>query len=223
MTALVFEDRWEAGRLLAEAVARRRFDDPVVLALPRGGVPVAIEVAKRIGAPLDLVLVRKIGAPMQPELAAGAIVDGASPEIVLNHDIVAETGATGAYIREEAARQLAVIETRRKAWLEGRPRVPVAGRTAIVVDDGIATGATVRAALHALRRQRPKWLVVATPVAPPDTVAALEREADEVLTLLRPARFRAIGYFYRDFTQLGDAQVAAMLAAYPDTLKGAPA
>lgn len=211
MRHVLFDDRADAGRQLAAAVARRRFADPVVLALPRGGVPVAAEVAAKLEAPLDLVLVRKIGAPAQPELAIGAVVDGGSPEIVTNDEIIRETGASGAYIREEAARQLEIIEARRTLWVERRPRVSVAGKTAIVVDDGIATGATVRAALHALRRQGPKRLVVATPVAPPDTVAALAAEADEFICLETPEPFGAIGYFYDDFAQVADEEVAAIL------------
>ena len=209
-----FENRTEAGRLLANALARRKFADPVVLALPRGGIPVAVEVARGLGAPLDLVLVRKIGCPMQPELAAGAVVDGDCPEIVRNEAIIRETGTSDAYIEEEAKRQLSVIEARRKLWIEGRPLVPVAGKTVIVVDDGIATGATVRAALHALRRQNPKRLVVATAVAPPDTVELLQSEADEVIALETPEPFGAIGYFYRDFSQVDDGEVASMLNAY---------
>ncbi len=211
MKQRIFEDRREAGRLLAKAVVRRNFLRPVVLALPRGGVPVAVEVATRLDAPLDLVLVRKIGSPMQPELAVGAVVDGGSPEIVTNDAIILETGTSETYIQEEAQRQLAIIEARRKLWFAGRPRVFVEGRTAIVVDDGIATGATVRAALHALRRQKPMWLVVATPVAPSDTVAALAAEADEVICLETPRRFGAIGYYYRNFSQVEDDEVAAML------------
>lgn len=214
MKQRVFENRREAGRLLAGVVARRKFPNPLVLALPRGGVPVAMEVAARLKAPLDIVLVRKIGAPLQAELAVGAVVDGGLSEIVTNNAIIQETGTSEAYIQEEALRQLAIIEARRKLWIAGRTRVPVTGRTAIVVDDGIATGATVRAALHALRRQKPRWLVVATPVAPPDTVQALKAEADEVICLEMPRRFAAIGNFYRDFAQVDDGEVTAILNSF---------
>lgn len=219
MKQRIFENRREAGRLLADVVERRKFPNPVVLALPRGGVPVAIEVAARLKAPLDLVLVRKIGAPLQPELAVGAIVDGGSPEIVTNDAIIQETGTSEAYLQEEARRQLAIIETRRKLWIAGARRVRIKNMTAIVVDDGIATGATVRAALHALKRQDPSRLVVATPVAAPDTVAALETEADEVICLETPRLFGAIGYFYRDFSQVSDNEVAEILQRYSEPRK----
>lgn len=212
MSNLVFADRRDAGRQLADVIVARAFKDPVVLALPRGGVPVALEVARRLEAPIDLVLVRKIGCPRQPELAVGAVVDGARPEIVTNDRIMARTGTPETFIEEEAARQLKVIEQRRHLWMEGRLPISVTGRTAIVVDDGIATGATVKAALHALKRQNPARLVVATAVAPPDTVAALEAEADEVIVLSVPEDFPSVGSYYRDFTQVSDDEVTAMMA-----------
>jgi len=211
MKRMVFADRAEAGQLLADAIERRHFSNPVVLALPRGGVPVAVEVARRLHAPLDLVLVRKIGCPFQPELAVGAIVDGSSPEIVTNDAILRETGTSSDYVCEEAQRQLEVIEARRKMWLAGRERVPIQGTTAIVVDDGIATGATMQAALRALRRQGPSRLVVAAPVAPPGIAGSLGGVADEVICLETPEPFFAIGFFYRDFSQVGDDQVTEIL------------
>jgi putative phosphoribosyl transferase len=155
----------------------------VVLALPRGGVSVGFEIAKALGAPLDVVLVRKIGAPFQPELALGAVVDGDRPETVLNEEIVRALGVPESYLAKARARQLEEIERRRARYFAGRTRVPVEGRTAIVVDDGIATGATMEAALHARRRARPRRLVLATPVAPPDTIERLRPEADEVVCL----------------------------------------
>ncbi len=212
MKYVLFENRTEAGRKLAEALAKRDYKDPVVLALPRGGVPVAVEVAKRLSAPLDLVLVRKLGCPFQPELAVGAVVDGASPEVVLNEDIVRETGTTQDYIEQETARQLAIIEKRRKLWLANRARVPVAGKTVIMVDDGIATGATARAAIHALKRQNPNRIVLATPVAPADTVSRLEAEGCEFVVLETPRPFGAIGFFYADFSQVADDAVAEILS-----------
>lgn len=211
-----YKDRTAAGRLLAAELAKYKFPDPVVLALPRGGVPVAIEVARRLAAPLDLVLVRKIGCPYQPELAVGAVVDGSAPEIVTNDRIIAETGTSEDYIEEEAQRQLAVIDARRRLWLAGQPRIDVKGKTAIIVDDGIATGATARAAIHALRRQGARAVVVATAVAPPDTVQNLAREADQVISLLIPEHFVAIGMFYDDFSQLRDEEVTGMLRDYRD-------
>jgi putative phosphoribosyl transferase len=174
------------------AAATRAAAAPV-LALVRGGLPVAFEVAKALAAPLDVVLVRKIGAPSQPELAVGAVVDGAQPEIVSNPEIMAMLGLSQGYVEAEAKRQLAEIERRRAAYLRGRPPVEVRGRTAIVVDDGIATGATTRAALHAVRRRQPSRLVLAVPVAPPDTLERLAADADEIVCLDRPEPFGAVG------------------------------
>lgn len=207
----IFKDRKQAGQLLAEEVARHGYADPVVFGLPRGGVPVAAEVAAKLKAPLDVILVRKIGAPMQPELAVGAVVDGDAPEIVRNEELIRELGLSEDHVREEAQRQLAIIEARRKLWVAGRPRVPVQDKTAIIVDDGIATGATVRASLHALKRQGSKRTVVATPVAPLQAVEALREEADDVICLETPEYFGAIGFFYRDFSQVSDAEVSRLL------------
>ena len=214
-----FVDRRDAGRQLARRVVALKLDHPIVYALPRGGVPVAAEIAAVLDAPLDLVLVRKIGAPMQPELAVGAVVDGESPELVINHDIARLTGATQEYIDAACARELAEIERRRKRYLPDRPRPDPKDRTAIVVDDGIATGATAIAALHALKKRGARRLVVAVPVAPPDTVARLAREADEVVCLLEPVDFWGISSFYADFHQLEDEEVTRALeaAARPGT------
>ena len=207
----IFKNRQQAGQLLAEEIARHGYDDPIVLGLPRGGVPVAAEVAAKLKAPLDVILVRKIGAPMQPELAIGAVVDGDTPEVVRNEELIRELGLTEDDFREEAQRQLEIIEARRKLWVAGRPRIPVKDKTAIIVDDGIATGATVRASLHALKRQGPKRTVVATPVAPLQAVEALRGEADEVICLEIPAFFGAISVFYVDFSQVSDAEVSRLL------------
>jgi putative phosphoribosyl transferase len=207
----LFADRSEAGRALAQRLLRFKDERPVVLALPRGGVPVGFEVARALEAPLDLVLVRKIGAPFQPELAVGAVVDGSRPETVLNEEMVREFGIPETYIAEESARQLAEIERRRELYLAGRTRIPVEARTAIVVDDGIATGATMEAALHATRRANPKRLVLATPVAPPDTIERLRPRADEVVCLAMPRLFGAIGAFYEDFRQVNDEEVVDLL------------
>jgi putative phosphoribosyl transferase len=209
---VLFADRSEAGRRLADRLLHLKDQRPVVLALPRGGVPVGLEIARALDAPLDLVLVRKIGAPFQPELAVGAVVDGDRPETVLNHEIVHELQIPESYIAEESARQLAEIERRRELYLAGRERAPVAGRTAIVADDGIATGATMEAALHATRRAHPGRLVLATAVAPPDTIERLRPQADEVVCLAKPEWFLAIGAFYRDFRQVSDDEVIDFLA-----------
>jgi predicted phosphoribosyltransferase len=218
-----FLDRRDAGRRLARRVAALKLDHPIVYALPRGGVPVAAEIAAVIGAPLDLVLVRKIGAPMQPELAVGAVVDGDAPELVINHDIARQTGATQEYIDGVRDRELAEIERRRRLYLADRPRPDPKGRTAIVVDDGIATGATAIVALHALRKRGAARLVVAVPVAPPDTVDRLAREADEVICLMQPLDFWGISAFYVDFHQLEDDEVTQALDAAAARSGGAKA
>lgn len=210
-TSKVFLDRTDAGRRLAVALERFKEEQPVVLALPRGGVPVAFEVAKVLDAPLDLVLVRKIGAPWQRELAIAAVVDGGRPETVINQDIVDQLGISPSYIDERATAELEEIERRRQRYLADRPRADVAGRTAIIIDDGIATGATMEAALHATRRAGPKRLVLAVPVAPPDTLARLRAEADEIVCLQSPALFGAIGWFYGEFHQLSDDEVVELL------------
>lgn len=206
-----FADRIEAGRLLAEALAKKHFVDPVILALPRGGVPIAIEVARKIHAPIDIVLVRKIGVPFQPELALGAIVDGDDPEIFYNDDVIAMTRLTRANVAELAEEQLKEIERRKEVYLKGRARVDIAGRTAIVVDDGLATGATARVVLQLLRKKEPKRLVLAVPVAPADTLAALSAIADEIVCLAQPSPFYAIGVHYRRFGQLDDNDVISLL------------
>jgi putative phosphoribosyl transferase len=204
-----FENRSDAGLRLATRLMHLRDQDPVVLALPQGGVAVALEVARALKAPLDLVLVRKIGAPFQPELAIGAIADGGHVETAFNPELVELVPET--WIREEAARQIIELERRRAVYVGNRPRVPIKGRAAILIDDGIATGATMRAALRSVRRADPERLVLAVPVAPPDTVSELMTEADEVVCLHTPSSFRAIGLFYDDFRQLEDADVIRML------------
>lgn len=211
MTAL-FKNRVEAGRLLAAKLLHHRERRPVVLALPRGGVPVAAEIARALGAPLDLIIVRKIGAPWQPELAIGAMADGEPPEVVRNEDIIRELGVDEDAFAREAAEQAREIERRRKAYLQGRPPLPLAGRTAIVVDDGIATGATMRAALIAVRRRGAVRVVLAVPVAPPSTLDALKPLADEITCLSAPEPFFAIGAHYADFHQVGGGEVRAGLA-----------
>jgi putative phosphoribosyl transferase len=221
----VFLDRTDAGRRLAERLTRFREQRPVVLALPRGGVPVAFEIARALDVPLDVVLVRKIGAPSQPELAVAAVVDGAQPETVLNREVMEALGVDERYIAEERTRQLAEIERRRALYVAGRPRPAIAGHIVILVDDGIATGATVRAALHAIRRAHPRRLVLAVPVAPPDTVESLKADADEVICLSTPAFFSAISIHYADFTQTTDEEVIALLemAAERGTVGSSPA
>jgi putative phosphoribosyl transferase len=209
----VFADRRAAGRALAQVLAERHFTDPVVLALPRGGVPVAAEIARALGAPMDLMLVRKIGVPYQPELAAAAVVDGLHPEIVTNDDVIASSGISRDYLDRAARRELVEIERRRRAYLRDRPPVPLEGRTLILVDDGIATGASVRAALEALRRRKPRALILAVPVAPAETLEELRPGVDDIVCLEMPQPFLAIGLHYRDFHQLTDDDVVAILDA----------
>jgi putative phosphoribosyl transferase len=207
-----FADRRAAGRALAQVLAEKSLIAPVVLGLPRGGVPVAAEIARALGAPLDIVLVRKIGVPFQPELAAAAVVDGGDPQVVTNDDVVRLAGVTPGDLAAGAKRELAEIERRRDVYLRGRARVPLKGRTIILVDDGIATGASVRAALRALRQKEPKALILAVPVAPFEAVDALRREVDEVVCLRMPDPFFAIGLHYVDFHQVGDDEVVKLLA-----------
>jgi putative phosphoribosyl transferase len=212
---LIFQDRREAGRKLAAALVRYRDANPVVLALPRGGVPVAAEVASGLGADLDLILARKIGVPFQPELAMGAVVDGAEPITVRNEDVIAMAGVTQAEFDAVRDRELVEIRRRRERYLGDRPPVPIRARTAIVIDDGIATGATVRAALRAVRAQHPSKLVLAIPVAAASSLVALEREADDIVCLSAPAHLSAIGFFYDDFRQISDEAVSAIMNANP--------
>ena len=210
-----FRDRIEAGRKLVTALAAYRDQHPVVLALPRGGVPVAAEVASALEAPLDLILVRKIGVPTQPELAMGAVVDGGEPIIVRNEDVIGLAGISESDFKAACDSELAEIERRRQRYLGTRPRAEVTARTAIVVDDGVATGATTRAALQATRRRKPKRLVLAVPVAPTDTLSALRSDADDVVCLEDHEFFGAIGFYYRDFRQVSDEEVIKVLERFP--------
>ncbi|MGE3691354.1 MAG: phosphoribosyltransferase [Novosphingobium sp.] len=206
-----FSDRREAGRKLGEAVARLKLADPVVLALPRGGVPVGYEVAEAIGAPLDILMVRKIGAPGHEEYGIGALVDGASPQLVIDENAVRMTGASSAYIDSEVARQLAEIERRRTIYMTGPP-IGLAGHTVVIVDDGIATGGTVKAALKGIALAKPGRVILAVPLAPADTLNELRDLCDEVVCLEQPLPFYAVGAHYRDFTQTTDAEVIQLLA-----------
>jgi putative phosphoribosyl transferase len=207
-----FADRRAAGRELAAELLSRDLARPLVLALPRGGVAVAVEIAKALKAPLDLVMVRKLGTPGHEELAAGAVVDGDSPVTVLNDDVVAAFGIGEAYLARTRARELAEIERRRRLYLGERQPLAIAGRTAILVDDGIATGATVEAALKAVRRRGPERLVLTVPVAPPSSLDRLSRLADETVCLLLDPALAAVGQYYADFSQVEDEEVIAMLA-----------
>lgn len=218
-----FVDRADAGRHLAKALTAYKKQSPVILALPRGGVPVAAEVASALGAPLDLILVRKIGVPYQPELAMGAVVDGGEPVVVRNESVIRLSGVNETEFNAIRDEQLAEIERRRKLYLGDRPHPQISGRIVIIVDDGIATGATTRAALRAIRARKPSKLVLAVPVAPTETLSDLRDEADDIVCLEDYEEFGAIGFFYSDFRQVSDTEVIEILARYPvksETLSG---
>ncbi len=208
----MFRDRREAGRVLAAEIAMTAPDRPVVLALPRGGLPVAAEIARALKAPLDILVVRKVGAPDNPELALAALVDGDPPDLVANDEIVAAYGLDPAGLEALVRNERPELERRRQTYRGTRKPVDVAGRTVILVDDGVATGTTVKAALRALARRRPARVILAVPVAPPEVIAALTREADLVVCPRQPDRFRALSLHYRDFPQLTDREVLEILA-----------
>lgn len=216
MTFTLFTSREDAGRQLALRLKALNLDDPVVLALPLGGVPVAAEVARELNAPMDVILVRKIGVTLQPELAAAAIVDGERPDLVFNDSVMQALGLTPADLDGAAQAQLTEIERRRKLYFGELKPVSVMGRTAVVVDDGIATGTTAKAALLALRRREPKTLILAVPVGAPDSPSELEAHADQVIALQRPVKFQSIGQFYSDFHQLTDQEVVKQLHGFGD-------
>lgn len=208
---MLFADRQEAGRLLAAELLRFTEHRPAVLALPRGGVPVGFEIATRLGAPLDVVLVRKIGHPMSPELAIGAVAEGDTIERVIDEAAIREPGVDRSYIEDEIVRQSREIETRRRLYFRNRAPNDVRGCTALVVDDGIATGATMRAALRSVRRRSPERLVLAVPVAPSSALDALRSEVDEIVCLSSPEDFGAVGLFYADFRPVEDEVVIDLL------------
>lgn len=212
---MTFKDRSEAGRKLAAALSRYGGRQPVVLALPRGGVPVAAEVATALNAPLDLVLVRKIGVPFQPELAMGAVADGGVAIVVRNEDVIRMAGIDEAEFQAVCDTESVEIARRRNRYLGGRSRVDVEGRTAIVVDDGIATGATTRAAVRSVRARNPQHLVLAVPVAPTESLKLLRQEVDDLVCLEDHESLGAIGFYYRDFRQVSDEEVIETLARFP--------
>lgn len=206
-----FLDRFDAGRQLAARLVTMSLDHPIVYALPRGGVPVALQIACRLNAPLDLILVRKIGAPGAPEVALGAVVDGKSPQTVVNDDVRAATGADDAYLDQARQRELAEIERRRGLYLGKRGRLAPTGHTAIVVDDGLATGATAKAALIAMKRQGAAKIILAIPVAPAEALAEMHQYADVVVCPYPVKNFKGVGLFYEDFHQLTDKETIGLL------------
>lgn len=209
-TELPFANRRDAGRRLAAALAGLALADPVILALPRGGVPVAYEIARRLHAPLDILIARKIGAPGHEEYGIGAVVAGAAPQLVLDEQAARASGADRAYVEREVGRQLAEIERRRSAYHVGEP-VRLAGRNLILVDDGIATGGTVRVALKALASAGARSVTLAVPVAPAAIFSELRKMCDRIVVLAVPEPFFAVGAHYRDFSQIEDAEVRALL------------
>jgi predicted phosphoribosyltransferase len=202
-----FSDRADAGRRLAAALPR--LERPLVLALPRGGVSVAAAVAAALGAALDVVVVRKLGLPAQPELAMGAVAGGVR---VLNEDVLREAAVPSAVLEEVTDRELAEVESRERLYRGGRPAPVLAARDVVLVDDGLATGATMRAAMHAVQAQRPRRVVVAVPVAPAETVDAFARDGIEIVCPVVPRGFVAVGSSYADFGQVSDEEVIRLIS-----------
>ncbi|MHA1262128.1 MAG: phosphoribosyltransferase [Candidatus Freyarchaeota archaeon] len=205
----MFRDRVEAGTKLAKELQAYKRENPVVLAIPRGGVVVGYEVARELGAPLDIVIPRKIPSPHNPELGVGAVAQDGT--VIINQQIKEYLNVSDEYIQEEAERQIREIERRMRTYRGDREPFPVKDRVVILVDDGIATGVTMRAAIRSLRKQTPRKIVVAVPVAPPRTIKKIEEEADEVVCLLAYEPFEAVGQFYMDFRQTTDSEVINLL------------
>ncbi len=208
---MLFTDRTDAGQRLAEALRHLAGEKPVVLGLPRGGVPVAAAVATALGAPLDVIVVRKLGVPYHRELAFGAIGEGGVR--VINDDVVRRGGLNPADIATVERAEQAALVRQAEQFRDDRPRLALEGRTAIVIDDGIATGATASAACQVVRAQGAARVVLAVPVAPADTVAWLRTQVDEVVCLSTPVLFSAVGEWYRDFSQTSDEEVLSLLKA----------
>jgi putative phosphoribosyl transferase len=206
---MIFDNRAEAGRRLAARLGHLRGEQAVVLGLPRGGVPVAAQVASALGAPLDVIVVRKLGVPFQPELGMGAV--GEDGIRVLNHDVIRVAGVSGPDLARVEARERAEVARRAERYRGRRPRRPLDGQVAIVVDDGIATGSTARAACQVARALGAARVVLAVPVAPPGWRDRIGADADEMADVATPAPFHAIGEFYRDFSQTSDEEVTACL------------
>ena len=219
-------DRHSAGKALASQLLEKNYDKPVVLAVPRGGVPLAAEIASALHAPLDLLLVRKIGVPGHEEVALGAVMDGESPELIINEMTRKSCGISDSELKSIETRELAEIERRRRKYLHGREPVHIEGCTAIVVDDGIATGATMRAALAGLKRRKPAQLILAVGVAPLDIFDQMFSQVNDVFCLVTPEILHAVGLHYRNFDQVSDEEVMNLLeaarlsAGSPTTVRG---
>ena len=208
----MYRDRADAGEHLLERMPALDAAETVIFALPRGGVPVAEVVAEGLGAPLDIVLVRKVGLPGHRELALAAVTNGAEPTLTVNEDVSRSAGLNIDQIWELAEPKLREIARRRESYLGGRPEVPIKGKTVVVVDDGIATGATMRASLKHIRAKGPSRMILAVPVAPADTLAELGAMVDDVICLHTPEPYYAVGAHYRNFGQVSDATVTRALA-----------
>lgn len=208
---MYFEDRRHAGACLAGELGGYRGREPLILAVPRGGVAVAVPIWRRLGGKLDLIMARKIGAPLQPELAIGAVTG--EGRVMLNEALIAGMRLPDGYLEGAAAREQAEIARRLELYRGRRPPPVMGKRPVIVVDDGVATGFTLLAALKGIRRGRPDRLILAVPVGPPEALDRLRREVDELYCLQAPADFAAVGQFYRDFRQIGDDEVIAALGA----------
>jgi putative phosphoribosyl transferase len=206
---VLFEDRRHAGELLANKLYAYRGRSPLILAVPRGGVAVAMPLWRSLGGEFDLIITRKIGAPGQPELAVGAVTgDG---YVLLNEALAAQLQLPEGYVERISAEEQAEIKRRLQLYRGRRPLPEIEGRLVIIVDDGVATGFTLRAALQGIKQKRPQKLVLAVPVGPPETLARLGREVDEICYLEAPPYFAAVGQFYRDFRQVNDSEVTAAL------------
>jgi putative phosphoribosyl transferase len=205
---MIFRDRYDAGRRLAAALEQYRGDHPVILGLPRGGVVVGYEIARALAAPLDVLIVRKLGAPGAEEFAIGAVAPGAT---LLNRHLVAALGVPNEYLERVIAREADEMVRRERVYRGNRPAIPVEGRTVILVDDGLATGATAHAAVESLSRRHPKKIIFAAPVCSVDGAKALESVADTVVCLECPLDFGAVGFWYQEFAPTTDAEVIACL------------
>ncbi len=207
-----FEDRFHAGRALAAVLRDLHLDHPLILALPRGGVPVAHEIARELQAPLDILLIRKIGAPGHEEFALGAVVGGADPQWVMDEEAMRLFDPPPGWFEQQLEEELREIERRRALYCGIRVPISPEGRDVVLVDDGLATGSSVRVALQSLHAQHPRKVILAVPVGPADTVEQLRAEVDELICLTIPAYFRAVGIHYRDFHQVTDQEVIDLLA-----------
>ena len=209
---MIFRDRQEAGRLLAHRLATlKNRPDLIVMGLPRGGVPVAHEVAKALNAPLDVFIVRKLGVPGHEELAMGAVASGGVR--ILNDEVIRHLNITKEAIDAATLRELGELERRERLYRDNRPMPEIQGKTVIVVDDGLATGSTMKVALAALRRKHPARLIVAVPIAPPETCESLRNDADEIVCAATPESFVAVGAWYRQFDQITDEEVRSLMEA----------